>query len=287
MKIRVLSFALCLFLALFCTVDLFSQGESMSGKSNPLEFVSQKKPLFFGITGGVNQALHSADISTFAADEYCPKFASTTGLGFFGGVFVWIPLGNFVTSEHSIFVKATYNTLSADFTADGATYEALTYPVGQSKADIVNFTTEHTLEATYHVLAFELLYRYKIVDNLGLAVGPTFDIPFKKTSVQKLSIIDPDNLAFQEPEAIPEGYTYSSDHRTIFINNGDIPDASSFRFGLKMGINYEWVTGSGFDVIPFVFYNYGITKVTSSEDWRISSFQLGVDVRFKIMHTMW
>jgi hypothetical protein len=35
-------------------------------------------------------------------------------------------------------------------------------------------------------------------------------------------------------------------------------------------------------VVPAVYYNYGITKLTSMENWYVHALQMGVDIRFSL-----
>ncbi len=277
MNRRVLSLALCLLLSV-STVSLFSQEDD---EDSPLKFKSNKVPYFFGLIGGVNQAMHQAEIATFADDDYCPFFENSSGIGFFGGAFVWIPIGDVKDSKHSIYVRATYNTFPSEFQKSGFTNEALVYSEGSDNAEVVRFTTDHTLDVTYNIFSIELLYKYIVIPNIGICVGPTFDFPVTKTSIQRLRIIDPANVSFIVPD--PPKYRYEDGNRTIIVNDGDIPETESFRLAIKLGVQYEIITGTGFDIIPGLFYNFGVTKVSKSDDWRINAFQLGVDFRYRIL----
>jgi hypothetical protein len=48
--------------------------------------------------------------------------------------------------------------------------------------------------------------------------------------------------------------------------------------GIKAGLQYELTLGR-WRVMPGMFYNFAITKVTSRENWRANALQLGVDFR--------
>ncbi len=250
--------------------------------TSPVDPGEPSAPVFFGFIGGVNQAMHQAEIATFADDDYCPFFGNSSDFGFFGGAFVWFPIGDLVDSKHSIYVRAVYNTFPSEFQKSGFTNEALVYTETSSdaKAEIVKFTTDHTLDVTYNVLSLEFLYKYMIFKNIGVLVGPTFDFPVSKNSIQRLRIADPQNVSFMVPPN-PK-YQYENGNRAIIVNNGSLPDAENIRLALKLGVQYEIITGTGFDIIPGLFYNIGITKVTKSDDWRVNAVQIGVDIRYSL-----
>lgn len=250
---------------------------------SPVEPEYPSVPIFFGFIGGMNQAMHQAEIATFADDDYCPFFGSNSDFGFFGGAFLWFPIGDITDSKHSIYVRAVYNTFPSEFQKSGFTNEALVYTEtsGNAEAEIVKFTTDHTLNVTYNTLSFELLYKYMVIKNIGILVGPTIDFPLSKSSIQKLRIVDPQNVSFLVPPN-PK-YQYENGNRAIIINNGDLPEAANLRFAIKLGVQYEIITGTGFDIIPGLFYNIGITKVTKTDDWRINALQIGVDIRYSIL----
>lgn len=273
MNKRFLSLALGLLLTV-TSVNLFGQNTGAS----PIEPEDLTKPFYFGVIGGINQAMHQAEIATFADDDFCPYFENSSGIGFFGGVFLWFPIGEIADSKHSIYLRGVYNTLPSEFQKAGFTHEALVYTEGNTNADVIQFTTDHTLDVTYNIFSVELLYKYIVIPNVGLCVGPTFDFPVSKTSVQRLRIVDPDNVSFMPPT---EGskYKYEDGNRAIVVNDGEIPETNGFRFALKFGVQYEIITGTGFDLIPGVFYNFGVTKVSKSEDWRVNALQIGLDIR--------
>jgi hypothetical protein len=73
-------------------------------------------------------------------------------------------------------------------------------------------------------------------------------------------------------------YRYENNGRTIIIRDGDIEERTGLRAGIKAGLQYELTLGR-WRVMPGMFYNFAITKVTSRENWRANALQLGVDFR--------
>ncbi|MDQ1267164.1 MAG: hypothetical protein QG635_2318 [Bacteroidota bacterium] len=95
------------------------------------------------------------------------------------------------------------------------------------------------------------------------------------------------NAQFLRPDGWPDNgeptLRYENTDRTMVVKDEDIEGANGFRFGIKAGVQYEIITGGKWYVVPGIFYNFGLTKVSSTrEDWRIDALQIGVDVRFAI-----
>ncbi|MDP2363048.1 MAG: hypothetical protein Q8M94_04680, partial [Ignavibacteria bacterium] len=132
--------------------------------------------------------------------------------------------------------------------------------------------------------------------------GPSFDFPITKTLNQKYELVEPDNVQFKteyvkgDPEYVPGGNNrkplypnqygftpyYTSNDRIYIAQEGDIPNASGFRFALKFGLQYEIITGSKFYIVPSIYYNLGLTNLSTKESWKVNALQAGVDVRFAL-----
>jgi len=78
------------------------------------------------------------------------------------------------------------------------------------------------------------------------------------------------------------GYQSTDNDRTIIIKEGDIPESNAFRFGVKAGVQYEIITAGRTYIVPAIYYNFGITNLSSRENWRVNSLQMGVDIRFAL-----
>ena len=75
---------------------------------------------------------------------------------------------------------------------------------------------------------------------------------------------------------------YADDTKTsIRLYSGDIIDKSPFRLGLKFGAQYEILAGSLL-FVPAVYYNLGLTKVNTGDNWTVSALQIGADLRFSL-----
>ena len=265
----------------FSIVAAFSQDQSESDPMNPMR---TKTNILFGISAGYNRVTHTTNLATFDdAAAPCPVFKKANNSGVFFGAFYEQLLGG-KTTKHSLVIKALYNTMPASFSVAGDNNTPSLIPIANTNSEVKS-STKHINEVKYNLISGELMYKFKALEvpigklnsALVLTLGPTMDIPIKKTHDQSYQLTNA-NLRF-EPVS---GYKYSSDLRTIYLNSGDIPNANSIRFGLKFGAQYEIITGGPIDFIPGIFYNYALTDVSKDEDWKVNALQIGLDIRFSV-----
>lgn len=284
MKNKVLFITLAvLALILIKPIDVFSQGGN-----NPLMPTKVRLPIYIGPVFGYNMSQHSVELKSFATDPLCPTFVDGSDDGYYVGFSGEYILGDVRTSKSSILMKVVYNNLPAYLEKGGDTYPSrITIvddqgnPVGE---EIINSSTLHTQEIKYSLITVEAFYKFNPIQGMGLGfvVGPTFDFSLEKSHIQTMELIEPLNAQFKIPDdGIPAGMRYENNNRTIIVKDGDIPESSGFRFGVKAGIQYEILLGPMY-IVPGAYYNFGVTNLSSQEDWRVNAIQMGIDIRFAL-----
>ncbi len=279
MKVRLLTCIITVFLILF-SFKSYSQ-------ENPIEPGQQKRPILVGPVFGYNKSMHSVELLTFDdPTKLCKPFDNGGGNGFYAGLSFEYLFGDPAKSISSIIVRALYNTMPAFMERIQDDYPTLVQ-TGPNTNAVIQTTTKHEANVTYSMFTVEACYKINPIPNvnLGITVGPTFDFPITKTINQTYKLVgDPLNAQFYVDTAlyIQRGYKISADGRTITIQDGPIPNATGFRLGLKIGVQYEIIPGEKWFIVPAIYYNLGITKVTSAENWRINALQLGVDIRYAL-----
>lgn len=284
MKIRYLLFAIIL-MGMTSSNTAFSRAEP-----DPLKPIPTLDYIYVGITAGYNAVIHSANLKTFAYNDLCPTFSHGNASGFHAGVFYEQFLGEIGTA-HSIIIRGLYNTYPTDFSEMGD--RQLSMIKDQSKPEddpdyITNVwtTTGHKNSIKYNATSIDLMYKFRFlniadVGALIATVGPTFDIILTKTRTQTMFLTDPPNVQFIE-SALRPGQRYSADRRTLYAYDGDIEEASSLRIGMKAGLQVELnIPGFPVQLIPGVFYNYGLTDV-NKQDWKVNAIQPSLDIRIPI-----
>ncbi|HYF02674.1 MAG TPA: hypothetical protein VEC36_04815 [Patescibacteria group bacterium] len=260
-------------------------------ESDPLNPRSAPPRLYVGPVGGYNYAVHTGEFASIPNNVNnspvpCPIFDGGTNNGFYAGMTMEYLIGNrAVTGEDpvsSIIGKLVYNSLPGYFDIEG-----LPYKVVDANGQPVNTEVKHVNNVTYQTIDLDLLYKLNLFGtSFGVVAGPTIGFAMGTAQQdQRFELVSPLNARFEEdPQAASKGLKYSADGRTITISEGDLPNASGFRLGIKAGVQYEMpLFGSTrYNLIPHVFYNFGITKLTSAENWRVNALQAGVDFRFAL-----
>ncbi len=245
--------------------------------------------VFIGPAAGYDRSFHTANIASFATQAECPVFERGSANGFFVGVTAEYILGDPRTSRSSVILRLLFDNLPTTFEVVGDNYPSrLSVTLeGRDTQIVINTSTRHVAQVSYYLLNAELLYRMDIGElPVGVVVGPTFGFPVKGTFQQRYELTSPDYVeiggrryipVFVRDESDPTlGYT--NNDRTIIVRDGDIEERSGFRLGIKAGLQYELTLGR-WRVLPGIFYNFGVTKVTGRENWRVNALQMGVDFR--------
>ncbi len=278
---------LLLMTLIFITTLNISEVFSQSKPSNPLEPGSESSAILLGPVAGYNRSMHTVDLASFAQEPLCPYFKNGEGNGYYFGLAYEHILDSKINSRHSLIGKIVYNYLPASLDVKTDDNYPSLVDDGKGGYTVVYTETNNKIEVNYSTISAEILYKFNPIENFGLGVfvGPTFDFALTKKFEQKLMLEGQNNVQFirlseaEQLEKFGKLIRYEDNDRTIVVNDEDIPDANPFRLGIKAGLQYA-IDLQGWVLIPQVAYNFGVTKLSSSEDWRVNAFQIGVDVRF-------
>lgn len=282
MKLRYL---LALFIVLIALpgIRLNAQAEP----ENPLMPTYVAPPVYIGPVIGYNRSLHSVDLASFD-QAICPRFENGDANGFFVGISFEQHLGKDILSSTSSFIfRLLYNSLPASLdVSENPIPSLITVINGTDTSEIIeNSSTIHTMDITYNLITAEVMYKINPIPGipLGFTVGPTFDYAITKKQDQRYKLVQPLEAQFVRNEAliIQKGYKYIDNDRTIIIKEGDIPNSNGFRLGIKAGMQFEILAGK-WVVVPGFFYNFGVTNLSSAENWRVDALQMGVDFRYAL-----
>jgi hypothetical protein len=243
--------------------------------ANPLIPAKSKPRIYVGPVGGYNKALHSSGFQSVAGDVLCPDFESGTENGYYGGLSVEYLLGSPKDSKSSIIGRVVYNYLPAAYTVPGDKLPS----IDPANGEVVESEVQHTALIQYSLLDIEVVYKLNLFEsNFGIVVGPTVGIPMGTTLEQRMELIAPLNATF-DPTLVP-GATYINDGRAIITRAaGAIDDETAVRVAVKAGVQYEIPIGRAV-LVPCAYYNFGVTKLSATNNLRVNALQVGVDLRF-------
>ncbi len=217
------SYSILLALIFLSITVVFAQEEEEG--PTPLGPGKGSAAIYLGPVAGFNRAVHSANLASFADDPLCPFFTNGASNGFFVGAFYEQILGG-ITSKHSIIARILYNTMPATFTKEGDTYPSLVDD-GKGGYTTVYSSTRHTLDLTYSMLTVEAMYKFNIAYGLVVTGGPTFDYVLSSNLLQKMELVEPDNVKFKRSVDDKRIVRYENNDRTIVTWDGppaDLPN---------------------------------------------------------------
>lgn len=262
-----------------CAPEAFAQRESGAGQelANPLIPAKARPRIYIGPVGGFNRAMHSSGFQSVSGDVLCPDFTSGADNGYYFGFSGEYLLGPPKGSTASIIMRVVYNTFPGKYAESGDQLPSL----DDNNQPVIS-TVRHVADIQYNTVDLEIIYKLNLFDTpLGVVVGPTAGVPMTATREQRMELVEPLNARF-DPTKFPDNeYKYLNNNRAILTGEGDIEDRAGVRVGIKAGLQYELVMGRLL-LVPCVYYNFGVTKVSPANNLRINALQMGVDLRFAI-----
>lgn len=289
MKLRILPILLVGIIVL-STVFTSAQEPKQKRQQTPISVDETKEPFYLGPVLGYNRSMHTVDLASFD-EAICPRFQNGNSNGFYVGISWENMLGeDLASSTSSIITRLLYSTMPASLETSEKPIPSLVTVVDPVTGAPINETvlkssTLHTQEISYNMFSAEVMYKLNFIPGvpLGVTVGPTFDYAMTKTQDQRYNLVQPLEAQFKRnPDAEKLGYQYVNNDRTIIIKTGDIPESSAFRLGIKVGMQYEIIMPNRMYVVPSLYYNFGVTNLSTRENWRVNALQMGVDIRFAL-----
>ena len=252
---------------------------SQKGDDNPLDPSPSRKQILIGPTVSVNRNYHSGGFRTIADDPSCPVFQDGNGWGF--GVGLSAEFLPSINGTWGIIPRITFEQRPGQFNEELPNAEVLLpNPDPNADPEIVSQTVSTSSDIVYTILNAEVMYKQEvlILDGLRIGVlgGPAFGYVIGGTIRQVQDLETPENARFINNQGLVE----ENNGRTLVFADGDIPARSSTRFSLKAGVQGEFgLFGNQWIMTPGVYYDYGLTEVTDTESWNLSSIIFQVDMR--------
>lgn len=245
--------------------------------ANPLVPAERAPRIYVGPVIGYNRSLHASGFQSIAGDVLCPDFTQGNGNGYYFGGSIEYLLGHPKDSKSSIIARVVYSFLPAGYEIPGDRLPSL-----DPDGNVVYSTTRHVAEIKYSMVEFEAIYKLNLFNSyFGVVVGPTVGLVVNSSREQRMELIEPLNAQFDPSLDQFGNVEYINNNRAIITGRDNIPDKSPIRVGVKAGVQYEMPVGRLL-LVPSLYYNFGITEVSATDNLRINALQAGVDLRFAL-----
>ncbi len=165
-------------------------------------------------------------------------------------------------------IRYVFSLGLSNFSGEFSKEAPFAYSIDDKDARLV--TVERSFKANYSVILTEhSLATYLFEDvPFSLITGVGIGIPMSKSFDSQEEIVSPSDVTF-------------GDKSKIFNPQSEnIPDASGIYAALKLGARYEVAINDDFYLVPELSYNYALTKVSSSNDWKINRFAANLAISY-------
>jgi hypothetical protein len=251
-----------------------AQGIDSDEQSSPIEFKAPRAKFLAGPRLAINRNFHTGGFRTIK-ESNCPIFSSGSGWGYAGGLTAEYIAGR----NWSIIPAISYESRPGSFKQS--------LPNVQVLLDGEILPVEQTIDAasdiTYQIVSAEVLYKQEFLQlgksiRLSAAAGPAASVVIGGQITQVQDLIEPQNARFRNTSGVYPNER--NGRRQVFAKNDEIDQRSSTRFSLKGGLQAEvGLFNNAIIMYPGAFYDYGLTKVTSAENWNLNSLVFQIDFR--------
>jgi hypothetical protein len=229
-----------------------------------------------GPVGGVNLVTYNSDAFPILNSEpSCFLAQNGSDVAAWGGLSLEFPLGDAQALQNFIVGEVIYDSKSSKFTNNSVAAAAT--PTKLNGFVDNNSTVTTSLNASLSYLVVNLAYKYNFTPGPspvgpGIMIGPSIGIKmsanFNKTVT--VSAISP-NATADDQEAV----------QTV-TNSSAITTASALRIALRAAATYDISFSNDWIATPVVGYDFPITKVDPTENWRASALFGGIAIRYFI-----
>ncbi len=262
--------------------------------------VASESSVSIGISGGYVVLMHSG-IFNFTNPEFSSKeygqlrYSFSSGEGFRAAV-----NGVFTLDKADRFSLAScieYSNISSKSDNAGESYP-LRLPDGEPILTETYYRNKYSQEAIS--IDFDIRYKPFENNNFGGLIGMvgsyivsnsyrfTYNIvfnpnnpgiPFSNKKERETAIVTPLDMEPIVKDFIPR---YTDETRTsILFYEGELPDINPLQVSLRAGIFYDF-TIKGIILSPSIVYHFPLTRISSSQDWKVSQLIGAFDVRIPL-----
>ncbi|MDP4200444.1 MAG: outer membrane beta-barrel protein [Bacteroidota bacterium] len=241
-----------------------------------------------GPVGGINLVAYSSDAFPILNSEpSCFQAQNGSDVAPWGGLSFEYPLGNAQELQNFIVAEVLYDSKSSKFTSLSAAQQTTPTKKNGVTAD---GTVNTSLDANLGYLDLFVGYKYNFTPGpspvgpgiqVGPAVGIKMSAKFDKTVTVTASSgvsSNPTSTSTVTQTVDVQGFTMQSDGTRS--QNG--VSANALRIALRAAATYDIPFSQEWIGTPIVGYDFPITKVENSRNWRASSAFGGIAFRYFI-----
>jgi hypothetical protein len=135
-------------------------------------------------------------------------------------------------------------------------------------------------EYKFTFITAEVLYKQNFIQEipLGIIFGPYISYPLTLRAKETLFMpVGEPELMDQKHDKVNKIY---ENEQIVF--DDEINNTQAVDVGLKTGFQYEIIIFTDLIIVPYLTYRFPLTLIQKYTDWKVSSFDIGISVRFRI-----
>ena len=219
---------------------------------------------FLSFGGDVNANLYFANFKQFeGVNNCCTSFGNTFGLGYNIHLgYEYIFPSNLFGMPWRFDLSLAYSDMSAEFSETNSFANIII------ANDYVKGVAEFVIDPSVQAIIFDPGIFINPIDNIPLSIRLGFQVGFLMgmTYSQEERLLEPADVYYENGQRIRGQYS------------GPIPNAESQYFALSIGARYRAATFGNFALYPSLRFNYGLTNLVQSIDWKASTIQGGISL---------
>lgn len=233
----------------------------------------QASGFLIGPAGGLNLVSYNTSAFPMLEEEQtCFTAQNGSGVAPWGGITAEIPLGS--TMQNFIVGEVLFDSRQGKFTAENS---AAARPTVITKKDGVEAegSVETRASADLSYLLINLAYKYNFTEGPspvgpGIQVGPSIGLKMASNITKDITIRassgDPSNKQKVDNTSVTD----------------EIQDAEGIRIAVRAMATYDIAFNQQWIATPLVGYDFPLTKVDQTRDWRAQGLFAGVAFRYFI-----
>ncbi len=225
-------------------------------------------PLRFGLAGGLNFNLHTANFVALPnVESCCPQFEGGSGLGASLSFLAEVQ----ITSSIFAGLRFGYTSLNGKLTALENSVVVADDDKGEPIApSLEGLSIEHSIDAGLQGIAIELSGGLNLAPALYAYAGVRGDVLIRQTFSQKETLLQPEWGSFENGSRIRNE------------QSGPIPAASDVTTSLLLGFGYATNLNAEGTLlaVPEVGIVWGLSDYVRGLDWRSTTLRFGVALKY-------
>jgi hypothetical protein len=228
-----------------------------------------------GPIGGINLVAYNTDqFAVLNTEPTCFYAQNGSDVAAWGGVSFEFPMGNPNELQSFIVGEVLYDSKSSKFSSVNGSAQSIPTKLGGQVDPNSSVTT--ALSASLAYLEVNLAYKYNFTPGPapvgpGIQVGPVVGIRMGATFDKTVTVSAISNSGSGAAETYPPVTASSTD-----------ANAAGLRIALRAAATYDISFSSDWIATPIVGYDFPITKVDPTENWRASALFAGIAFRYFI-----